>query len=233
MNKQIIAIAIAGSMAVSLSAFANKGAEYQKPHHKHHNNLDWSKGWYIGAGVNGNAQATMELNGTPHVFNHYLPETFSDAQVKSTANDLGFDAYVGRQVSRHWAVELGYTWLGNQFFNGYEFFDGAKNYEIEVQQWNAHLVGIGKMPVGHYVNVFFKGGVAYFSSEQEFTNEIESFTVTDSTRGMTLTYGAGIELAMHHWGIRGEYNRIWPANNVEDDFYVADIISANIYYKFD
>jgi hypothetical protein len=230
MNKKITAIAIAGSMAVSLCAFANKGAEYEPHHHKHHDNLDWSKGWYIGAGVNGNAQSTMGLNGTPHVFNHYFPVTFTATEVEQSTSDVGFDAYIGRQVSRHWAVELGYTWLGNQFFTVET--DGAETGNIEVQQWNAHLVGVGKLPIGEYFNVFAKGGVAYFSSEQEISDDFALTSVTDATRTMALTYGAGIEVAWDNWGIRGEYNVIWPANNVEDDFYVADIISANLYYKF-
>jgi opacity protein-like surface antigen len=229
MDKKIIAIAIAGSMAISLSAFANKGAEYHAPHHKHHDNLDWSKGWYIGAGVNGNAQATMGLNGSPKVFDHYFPNDFV-TEYEQTTSDVGFDAYIGRQVSRHWAVELGYTWLGNQFFEG-EYLE-TEVIQAEVQQWNAHLVGIGKLPIGEYFNVLAKAGAAYFSSEQEFTFTDGTASATDTTHTMALTYGAGIEVAWDNWGIRGEYNVIWPANNVEDDFYIADIISANIYYKF-
>jgi hypothetical protein len=227
MNKTIATIAIAGSLAVSLSAFANKGAEY-KAHH-HHDNLDWSKGWYIGAGVNGNAESTMNLNGSPEVFDHYL-ESAGISEVEMSTTDIGFDAYIGRDISKHWAVELGYTWLGNQFFDAE--ISEVEYYDVEVQQWNAHLVGIGKLPIGEYFNVFAKGGVAYFSSTQEFENEFTGVEATDTIHTMALTYGAGIEVTWDNWGVRGEYNVIWPANNVRDDFYVADIISANIYYKF-
>jgi len=227
MNKSIVALAIAGSLAVSLSAFANKGAEYQ-PNHNHHNNLDWSKGWYIGAGVNGNAESTMNLQGPSDVFSTVLTDL---TEVEQTAGNAGFDLYVGRHVSKHWAVELGYTWLGDQFFDG-EVLE-VDTYGIELQQWNIHLVGVGYLSIGEYVNLFAKGGVAYYYSKQEYEDEITGADLgSDTLNTMALTYGAGIELALNNWGIRGEYNVIWPANNVEDDFYVADIISANIYYKF-
>lgn len=229
MKNTIVAIAIAGSLAVSLSAFANKGADY-KPHHHHHDNLDWSKGWYIGAGVNGNAESTMGYNGSPEVFEGQLGDSFS-GEVELGESNVGFDAYVGRKVSKHWAVELGYTWLGDQTFDVEE--SELEVYDLEVEQWNVHLVGIGYLPVGEYVNVFVKGGAAYFSTTQELETEAADVDVNTSTlHTMALTYGAGIELAWDNWGIRGEYNVIWPTSSAREDFYIADIISANIYYKF-
>jgi len=230
MNKTIVAIAIAGSLAVSLSAFAHKGAAYRSsgcdtcvP-----DNLDWSTGWYIGAGVNGNAQGTMNLNGSPDVFDHYLDGLVDE--VDQSSSDIGFDVYVGREVSKHWAAELGYTYVGNINFDG-ELAD-VETQNIQVKQWNVHLVGVGKLPIGEYFNVFAKGGAAYFSTTQEFETVATGAEVTDTSHTMALTYGAGLEVAWDNWGIRGEYNVIWPANNVRDDFYIADIISANLYYKF-
>lgn len=226
MNKTLVAIATAGSLLVSLSAFANKGAQY----HEHHNNdLDWSKGWYVGAGVNSNAEGTMNLNGSPEVFDHISGMSSMD-EVEQNGNNVGFDLYVGRDINKHWAVELGYTYVGTINFDGE--IAGIVVEEIEVKQWNMHLVGIGKLPIGEYFNVFAKGGAAYFSSSQEFETVSSGAEVTDTIHTMALTYGAGIEVTWNHWGIRGEYNVIWPASNVRDDFYVADVISGNVYYKF-
>lgn len=224
MNKTIATIAFAGSLAVSLSAFAGKGAAY---HANNGDNLDWATGWYIGAGVNGNAQSTMNLHGEPEVFDHYLAGM---DKVDQSSGDLGFDVYVGREVSKHWAAELGYTYVGQQTFHG-KVAD-VREYDVHVNQWNVHLVGVGKLPIGEYFNVFAKGGAAYFSTNQEFKQLSDGSKVEDTSHTMALTYGAGIEVTWDNWGIRGEYNVIWPANNVRDDFYIADVISANLYYKF-
>jgi len=98
------------------------------------------------------------------------------------------------------------------------------------------VVGLGKLPVGEYVNFFLKGGIAYYANKAVFDqindNGSETYVYDETTDSLTLTYGAGAELHWENWGIRGEYNVIWPANNIRNEFAIADIISANIYYKF-
>jgi OmpA-OmpF porin, OOP family len=215
MNNKILTLIIAGSMAVSLSAFATKGAVYQAPvqeKEKEHG------AWYIGAGVNGSSQFSMN-NGD-----------FEDEFEQESAN-LGFDVYVGYDANKYWGVEAGYTYVGNI---NYQNEDDEFAWEgVEVKQWNAHLVGVGKLPIGDYFSMFFKAGFAYYSNKTEYSDLNDNdFAYDDTSDSMALTYGAGAEIAWENWGVRGEYNVISPANNVRDDFYIADVISANIYYKF-
>jgi outer membrane protein assembly factor BamA len=238
MNKKLTALVIAGSLAVSLSAFATKGATYHAPVQE----KEKSQGaWYIGAGTNWNSQQAMNKSENMDVFNADLGYyDFNETEMSSS--DMGFDVYVGYDINKYWAAELGYTYVGNINF---DFEDDEQTlYTAQVKQWNIHLVGIGKLPVGDYVNFFLKGGIEYFSTSEDFDCQVEGFcdyindeynvnAEFDSTSStFALTYGAGAELVWENWGLRGEYNVTWPATNVRDDFYIADVISANIFYKF-
>lgn len=229
MNKKIVALAIAGSMAVSLSAFAAKGPMMKGQSHDHsHGNMNWQTGWYIGAGVNGDSQSVMDLNSSPDVFNGEL--SASDKVERSSGN-VGFDVFVGRMVNEHFGMELGYTLVGTQEFKSKDAA-GVKTDKVEVDQWNVHLVALGKLPIAHYFDVYAKGGVAYYNTDQEFKVIATGAKQTDTSHTMALTYGVGLDINWDNWGIRGEYNVIWPANNVRDDFYISDIIGANAYYRF-
>jgi len=224
MNKSIIAIAMVGSLAVSLSAFANKGAEYKGSHYEGHS---WSNNWYVGGGINGNAANTITENNFDNDGDNFEIES----------NDVGFDLYVGHNINRHWAAELGFTWVGKTTFAYEDYEDDVTHiyYENEVKQWNIHLVGMYKLPVADHFNLFGKFGAAYFGSTETFTDPFYDDTdeETEWTVGtVALTYGFGAEAVWDRWGVRAEYNVIAPDHLVQDDFYVADIISANIFYKF-
>jgi opacity protein-like surface antigen len=240
MKNGIIILAIAGSLSISLSAFANKGATYHAPVQEKEKNQG---AWYIGAGVNGSSQFSM--NAIPGVTaggaavsqstGPTVTAQIQNAEYEQDSADLGFDVYVGYDINKYWAAEVGYTYVG-QITYDIETSSEVVRSEAEVKQWNAHVVGIGKLPVGDYVNFFLKGGIAYYANKTEFenvnNNGSETYTADQTSDTMALTYGAGAELHWENWGIRGEYNVIYPANNVRDDFAIADIISANIYYKF-
>lgn len=237
MKKFSIALVLAGSMAVSLSAFAAKGAPYQAPVQ------DKAYGaWYIGAGPNWNSQFNMDTNGIDVIYPSSLDFIFEDVYLttEQSSSDIGFDVYVGYDLSKYWQVELGYTYVGDVNLRSTalsaEDPDLEGSFDTTVKQWNVHFVGMGKLPVGEYVNVFLKGGIAYFSSKQEYDlgegGEALTGVFEQTTDSLALTYGAGAELHWDNWGLRGEYNVMWPANNVREDFYIADVISANLYYKF-
>lgn len=226
MNKIVSTLVLATSLSISLSSFANKGAAYQE---KNEDNLNWFQNWYMGIGVNGNAENTLNLHGSTEVFDHISGFTTLD-EVEQTSSSPGFEFYVGRIINKNWSYELGYTLLGDMHFSGE--IDESREEKVEVVQWNVHLVGIGKLPIGEYFNVFLKGGGGYIMSTQEFL-DTSGVNLRDKVNTMMLTYGWGIGLELERWGIRGEYNVISPANNVQDDFYIADIISATIFYKFD
>jgi hypothetical protein len=224
MNKKIASIAVASSLAVSLSAFASTGPAYNQSGY----DGDWANGWYIGAGVNGDSQAVMDSNSGVDVFG-----LASDTVIDRRSSDLGFDVYVGRQVSDWFAGELGFTWVGDQKFRVRDADTRVKEEDITVKdQWNIHLVGVGHLPLGDYVGVFAKLGAAYLQSDTRYKDATLGTSETESTHGFALTYGVGLQVSYEQFGIRGEYNVYRPANNVRDDFYISDVISANVFYKF-
>lgn len=237
MNKKIMTVAIAGSLAMSLSAFASSGPGASH-HGSHEDNMDWSKGWYVGAGINGDATNTANLVGRdPAVFangsNTAGGITAAPSEFEQTSNNIGFDVFVGRDVSRHFAFEVGYTWVGNVEFETEVTEDEVD--EITVQQWNVHAVGVVKMPVGEYFTVFGKGGIAYLSSVHEISKNEDLPTAVNSDETLNtfaLTAGAGMEVAWDQFGVRGEYNVLLPSETARNDFYISDVVSLNVFYKF-
>jgi hypothetical protein len=241
MKRTFLTLAIASSMAVSLPAFANKGADYKG---SSHHSTSWANGWYVGGGINGNAPTTQ---------NQSINFDFFDfsSEIELEDSDIGFDVYVGKQISKRWAAELGFTQVGDiTFTNDIYLYDGDNTFDFveayEVKQWNVHLVGLYKLNVGDHFNVFGKFGAAYFNSTEEFSitaNYVpDGFPTGDLIENnlgtFALTYGFGAEVVWDNWGIRGEYNVISPAEDIvegnfyTDEFYIADIVSANIYYRF-
>jgi outer membrane protein assembly factor BamA len=221
MKTKLLLLLATGSLALSLPALAetnNSGDD-----------LNWSHHWYIGGGINGDVQSHMNLNGSPEVFAHVL-DPYDLTSVKQSSFNVGFDIYIGRNIGEHWAAELGYTYVPTTTFDGKQ--GENELVDVRIDQWNVHLVGIGKIQMAEYVNIFAKGGATYFGSNQTIETESTDLSVVDSIRTLALTYGIGAEITWPHWGIRGEYNVIWPASNVLDDYYVEDIMSANLYYKF-
>ncbi len=220
MNLKKITLATVGSLAISLPAFAGMLDGY---------NGAWDTGWYIGAGINGDAQSVMDTRGGVTQF-----KSATDTRIDRRSSDVGFDVYVGRDVSNYFAGEMGFTWVGDQNFRVRDSSTGDKEQDIKVKdQWNIHLVGKGSLPLGDYFNVFAKLGAAYMQSDQRFTNVDPAVsTFTETTHGFALTYGVGLELTYEQFGLRTEYNVLRPAENVRDDFYVSDVISANVFYKF-
>lgn len=223
MNRTFV---LACSMLISLSSFANKGADYSPPAHApaSHDNLDWAKGWYIGAGVNRDAAFTMQNGGVES-----LP-FFTADEIELKNSNVGFDVYLGREISKYWSAEFGYTYIGNIGLNGET--DEVLVQSATIKQWDLHLVGVGRLPVGEYFNFMLKGGAAWYYNSEKFHDLPLDAISHNNYRGFALTYGAGMEIPWDQFVIRGEYTVISPASNVQDDFYVTDIIAMSLIYKF-
>jgi hypothetical protein len=238
MNMKQLTLATAASFALCATAFA--GGNEHTPAYTHSGyDSNWANGWYLGAGANGDAGMTDES-----VFGQSSWEGWPlggfETDFQKSENNVGFDVYVGRKVSKHFAFEMGYTWLGNQNFKAYNETTKTKD-TIEVQQWNVHGVGLIHLPIGEYFNVFAKGGVAYYQNQ----TDMDSKQLADGgiipaagTSGhaalntFALTYGAGIEVGYDQFGLRGEYTVIAPSQNNQDNFYISDIIGVSIFYRF-
>lgn len=213
------------SLFMTLPALANKGADYKAPQPESSPyNLDWSKGWYIGAGVNADALTFFDVNGTT------IPAAFSTDKVEINSNNAGFDVYIGREVNRYWAAEFGYSYVGNVDLKG--ITDGVKEQTAYARQWNLHAVGIGRLPLGYHMNFMYKGGLAWYFNSGKFLDIPTDVVSHNRYRGFALTYGAGLEVTWDQFVLRGDYTFMSPPENIQDDFLVTDLMGVSLIYKF-
>ena len=113
MNMKQVCLATAATLALCVTASAGgvNNPSYSHEGHEHHHH-DWSHGWYVGAGVNGDVANTNEQ--IEAIAPWYLYSFGSDgADFQQEDNDVGFDIYVGKRTHKHFAFELGYSWVGD------------------------------------------------------------------------------------------------------------------------
>lgn len=221
MNSTFVRSLLACSLALPLLAFAEDKHIDENIYIK-----NWTKGWYIGAGFNGNPEFLMN-NGSSDA----LPD-FSGTEVELNSSNTGFEVYLGRQVSDHWATEFGYTYVGNITFEAEDEATEVVTDTATVKQWNLHYVGVGRLPVAEHVDFMFKGGLAWYYSSNKF-HQIDPEVITHANyRGFALTYGAGVEIFWDQFFIRADYTIVSPPSDVQEDFYVSDIVSLSLAYKF-
>lgn len=219
MNRHFITTVAICSMALTLTAFAHKGANYSNSS----DNMDWSKNWYIGAGINTDAKFTFNAD-----FDDTLDGT-SD-KFESSSNNVGFDAYLGREVNEHLAVEFGYTYIGDVNFDG--TVSDVKVEEATVKQWDVDLVGVGRWAIGEYFNLMIKGGIAWYDNHQEVKLLSTGVAEKEDFDGFALTYGGGLEVAWDQFAVRGDYTVIRPAESMQDTLYISDLVGLSLIYKF-
>jgi opacity protein-like surface antigen len=214
----------ASCLALSLSAIAapTKGAPYSPPPAPPQDNLNWGQNWYIGFGIN--ADAASNLQGQPDAF---VGVEIDELELDSTA--IGFDVYLGRSINDHFAVELGYTFVGNVEL---DLSSESSYYSGKVEQWDLHAVALGRWPIGDYVNLMIKGGAAWYENSQNLKNINSDLTTHDKYSGFALTYGGGLEVFWDQFGVRADYTAILPPNRADDMFYVSDLIGMSFIYKF-
>jgi hypothetical protein len=236
MNIRQLTLSSAATLALCLTASA--GGQ-NAPSYSHHGyNSNWAEGWYIGAGANWDASQSAKL---PTVDMPWDESQYGHVtSFEKSENGTGFDVYVGRKVSNHFAFEVGYTWLGQQEFRstGYDLgIPGCKDIctqTAQVNQWNVHGVGLVKWPIGDYFDVFAKGGIAYYVNTTDLDGGLSTQYPDPNPELSTfaLTYGAGLELSYEQFGIRGEYTVVAPNFNNQEDYYISDIIGASLFYRF-
>lgn len=221
MKRIILSSLIASSLTLALPALASKGAPYSP---KTQDNLDWSTGWYIGAGFNSDAEFLLKLHGTEDITN------ISAAKIEMDSHNTGFDVYLGREVNPYFTTEFGYTYVGNLDLTGKT--DGELVEKVTVRQWNLHVVALAKAPVGEHLNFFLKGGVTWYNNSQKVRDYEENTTEHDKSEGVALTYGAGAEVAWDQFALRADYTKVRPGNSISKDFYISDLVGMSLIYKF-
>lgn len=215
---------LASSLFITTSALAHNMPDAVN----NYNGYDMLTGWYIGIGVNGDAESVMDMNSSPDVFNGSLA---ASDKVKLTNYDAGIDVFVGKSSSDHYGIEFGFSYIGNVEFRS-KNAQGVRTDKIMIEQWNLRLEAFGKWPIGEYVEVRPHLGVAYMDAVQEFKGISTSAKQVDRYHTAGITYGIGLEGSWHQFGLRMDYRKFHVPNNIRDDFYVSDVLSLNYVYTF-
>lgn len=123
--------------------------------------------------------------------------------------DTAWKIFGGYDINRNFAVELGYTDLG-------EVSEGAATAEANALE----LTALGKFPVGNQFSVYGLAGIAKVEAEVSGPGGTVS---DDSTE---LTYGIGAQYDMtRNVGLRAQ----WQRYDTEDE---VDVLSVGVLWKF-
>ena len=175
--------------------------------------FDWSKGWYVGAGVNRTANNHYELNETLVGTDSYNSDLSSDTK------KVGVGALVGWHYNSWLAIEAAYNSYGSDSYKGTESGTSDSTYSSENTQvdyygmWSTSLVGVLSTPSISGLSLHAKGGVAYFSQNWKETDTVtagtyESVVLSESSSGGEFTYGFGLEYDYNQFGISFDWMRI-------------------------
>lgn len=122
----------------------------------------------------------------------------------------------GYQINRNFAVELGYTDLGDtDVASG---FPGIPAVNVGATAWE--LVAVGKLPVANQLSVYGLAGFARIEAEAAVLGVAVSDTSTE------LTYGVGVQYDFTpKVGLRAQ----WQWYDAEE---TADVMSVGVVVKF-
>jgi len=138
--------------------------------------------------------------------------------------DSAWKIFGGYEINRNFAVELGYTDLGEFTASG----PGAARQSIEATAWE--LVGVGSIPIADRFSLY--GKLGGYRAEAEGRTNVGGILSADETN-TGLTFGAGAQYDFTRTvGVRAEwqrYNDVGGGNIGESDL---DVLSVGVRVKF-
>ena len=140
--------------------------------------------------------------------------------------DTAWKAFGGYQLNRNFAVEFGYTNLGEVSASG-----GGVNISVESTAWE--LVGVGSFPLANQFSVY--GKLGFFRAEAEVSSNIAGGSGSKTTTD--LTYGLGVRYDFsRNLGLRAEWQRYAkieaPETTVSGGDSDFDVLSVGIVWRF-
>ena len=168
------------------------------------------RGWYAGASI---GQSEVQ--------------DFCDGIPGCDGKDSAWKIFGGYQVNRNFAIELGYTDLGEATVN-VSGPGGNLNASVESSAWE--LVGIGSLPVANRFSVYGKLGLYRGEVEGRGAGTVLGVPVNfnEDDSGTDLTFGIGAKFDLtRNLALRGEWQRY-------NDFSGADIdvLSVGLVVRF-
>jgi OOP family OmpA-OmpF porin len=143
--------------------------------------------------------------------------------------DQTWNLFVGYQINRHFAVELGYSDFGDATTSG---FVGGVGSRATLSAKAAELVGVGLLPLGDHFALYGKLGFFRYDADGTGTG---GFPASASDKGTEFTFGLGAQYDFNgRFAVRAEWQRYLQVGSGFAGLPNADIalVRATGRYKF-
>ena len=145
----------------------------------------------------------------------------SSPGVSCDDKDTAWKILGGYQFNRHFAVELGYTDLGEASASGF-----GVNAAIEATAFE--VVAVGILPIADKFSVYGKLGM--YRGDTELTSNVG---VNESETNNDLTFGFGVRYDFtKNLGVRAEWQKYQDVGGGEIGETDVDVISIGVIWKF-
>ncbi len=191
-------------------------------------NPDWANSaWYIGAGI-GRSQATIDQE---RLVRSLSASGASSVAFSSDERDTAYKLFLGKQLSRNFALEGAYFDLGKFGFNAVTTPAGNLNGNVSFRGVSLDL--LGQLPLSERFSVYGRVGANYAKTSAHFTGN-RLFAVTNpnpSERKLNPKVGLGMEYKLSEaLALRGEVER-YRVNDAVRNRGDVDFYSINLVYK--
>lgn len=148
-------------------------------------------GGYLGVGLGQSSADILPIDFGPGV---YSSVTDTDTAVKF---------FGGFELNRNFAVEIGYTYLGEM---GVDYSDGIYNDFERAETSAAYFAAVGSIPLGG-VSLFGKVGFASWNMDYSWSDDFGEYW-SESTSGVDPMFGVGMQFNVTNAvSLRAEYER--------------------------
>ena len=191
-------------------------------------NPEWANSaWYIGAGI-GRSRGNIDQD--------RLTRSLSANGAAVTAfgtdeRDTGYKLFVGKQLNRYLALELGYFDLGKFSFNSTTSGNGVFNGEAGFRGANLDL--LAQLPLSERLSLLGRVGANYAKASTHFSgNRLNAVTGPNpSERKLNAKAGLGLEYKLSEaLALRGEVER-YRVNDAVGNRGDVDLLSVSLVYK--
>jgi len=191
-------------------------------------NPDWANSaWYLGAGV-GRSRANIDQQ---RLTTSLQANGASVTAFNTDERDTGYKLFVGKQLNRYLAVELGYFDLGKFGFNATTSGNGVLNGEAGFRGANLDL--LAQLPLTERLSLLGRVGANYAKTSTHFSgNRLAAVTGPDqSEHKFNPKAGLGLEYKLNEaLALRGEVER-YRVNDAVGNRGNVDLLSVSLVYK--
>ncbi|OFA01955.1 OmpA family protein [Duganella sp. HH101] len=210
--------------ALACAMLAMQAAQAEEPFV----NPDWANSaWYLGAGV-GRSRANIDQQ---RLTNSLQANGATVTAFNTDQRDTGYKLFVGKQLNRYLALELGYFDLGKFGFDATTSGNGTLNGEAGFRGANLDL--LAQLPLTERLSLLGRVGANYAKTSTHFGgNRLAGVTGPDhSERKLNAKAGLGLEYKLSEaLALRGEVER-YRVNDAVGNRGDVDLLSVSLVYK--